>query len=179
MKIRVMCLLVAFLILFAGCSTVKVYHSNPPTQLASNDYFDVEFEPQLARNYHYFNSFRFVLTNKTDKDLTLDWSKTYYLQGGKKFGQWGWEEMTFEELKQTEAQPQITIGSREMLTDVIFPLRLVGKKRLPKPLAAGEYLAVVSDSDASPLGVRRLSPNDVDGLVKLLEEFAGLSRRVP
>ena len=115
---------VAFI--FAGCSKVRVYDSNPPTQMASNDYFDVEFEPQLAKDHHYFNSFRFVLTNKTDKDLILDWSKTYYLRGGKKFGQWGWEEMMFEELKQTKAQPMITIEAGNMLTDVIFPLKLVG-----------------------------------------------------
>jgi hypothetical protein len=119
--------IVAFI--FAGCSTVKVFQSNPPTQLASNDYFDVEFEPQLAKDFHYFNSFRFVLTNKTDKALILDWSKTYYLQGGKKFGQWGWEEMTIEKLKEAKAQPLITIEAGDMLTDVIFPLKLVGWKR--------------------------------------------------
>ena len=96
-----------------GCSTVTVYHSNPHTQLASNDYFDVEFEPQLAEGYHYFNAFRFVLTNKTDKDLILDWTKTYYLRGGKKFGQWGWEEMTFDQLKDAKEHPLITIEAGE------------------------------------------------------------------
>jgi hypothetical protein len=121
--------MVAFLFIFAGCSTVKVYQSNPHTQLASNDYFDVEFEPQLAKDYHYFNSFRFVLTNKTDKDLILDWSRTYYLRGGKKFGQWGWEEMTFEDLKEAKAQPLITIEAGDMLTNVIFPIKLVGWKK--------------------------------------------------
>ena len=126
MKIKLMCIMAIFLFVIAGCSTVKVYQSNPPTKLASNDYFDVEFEPQLAAGHHYFNSFRFVLTNKTDKDLILDWSKTYYLQNAKRFGQWGWEEMTFEDLKEVKDQPLITIEAGDMLTDVIFPINLIG-----------------------------------------------------
>ena len=122
--------MVAFSFLFAGCAKVTVYRSDPPTQLAGNDYFDVEFEPQRAKGYDYYNSFRFVLTNKTNKDLILDWSKTYYLRGGKRSGQWGWEEMTFDQLKETKDQPLVTINAGDMLTDVIFPLNLVGKKRL-------------------------------------------------
>ncbi len=91
---------------------------------------------------------------------------------------------TFE---RTERQPGLEnlVRSLEGRVDLVLAegfkaeegakILVVGKKRLPKALAAGEYLAVVSDSDASPPGVRRFSPNDVDGLVELLEAFARLS----
>jgi hypothetical protein len=126
--------MLAFLLVATGCTTVTVYRSDPTTQLVSNEYFSVEFEPQRAQGYDYFNSFRFVLTNKTDKDIILDWSKTYYLRGGKKFGQWGWEEMTFDQLKEIKAQPLVTINAGDMLTDVIFPINLVGKQRSQEQL---------------------------------------------
>ncbi len=160
MKIKLMCFMVVVAFIFAGCSTVKVYQSNPATQLASNDYFDAEFEPQLAKNYHYFNSFRFVLTNKTDKDLILDWSKTYYLRGGKKYGQWGWEEMTFEELKETKAQPLITIEAGDMLTDVIFPLKLVGKQHQQ------EQMTGTKPEDRYILGVLPEGQNGIELYIK-------------
>lgn len=139
--------MLALLFVMTGCATVTVYQSNPTTARVSNEYFDVEFEPQLASNYHYFNSFRFVLTNKTDKDLVLDWSKTYYLKDGKKFGQWGWEEMTFEQLEQTKTQPLVTIEAGDMLSEVIFPLKLVGKQRMR------EQLTGTKPEDSYVLGV--------------------------
>ena len=117
---------VAFI--FAGCSTVKVYRSDPPTQLASNDYFDAEFEPQRAKGYDYFNSFRFVLTNKTDKDFILDWSKTYYLRNGKRHGNFGWEGLTFEQLRDIQEEPEILIGPGKTDSIEIFPTKLIGWK---------------------------------------------------
>ncbi len=144
MKIKFVCIMAIFVFMLSGCGTVKVYQSNPATKLVSNEYVDVEFEPQQAAGYNYFNSFRFVLTNKTDKDLILDWSKTFYLQNGKRFGQWGWEEMTFEQLKEVKDQPLITIEAGDMLTDVIFPLKLIGwqqqKERITGPKTEDRFV---------------------------------------
>jgi molybdopterin-guanine dinucleotide biosynthesis protein B len=93
---------------------------------------------------------------------------------------------TFE---RTERQPGLEnlVRSLEGRVDLILAegfkaeagakVLVVGKKSPPEPLPAGEYLAVVSGSERAPSGIRRFSPNDIDGLVTLLEEFAGLSRQ--
>ena len=111
--------------ILAGCAQVRVYSSNPASQSISNAYYDAEYEPQLAEGKHYFNAFRLVITNKTDKDLALDWSKTYYLLNGRRNGQFGWEKMSFEELKGIKDQPFVTIGPENTLSTVVFPLKLI------------------------------------------------------
>ena len=113
------------LFILAGCAQVRVYSSNPASQSVSNDFFDAEFEPQLAEGRHFFNAFRLVIANKTDKDLVLDWSKTFYLLNGRRNGQFGWEEMTFEELRGVKSQPLVTIGPHNTLSNVVFPLKLL------------------------------------------------------
>jgi hypothetical protein len=113
------------LFILAGCAQVRVYSSSPAIRSISNAYFDAEFEPQLAEGRHYFNAFRLVITNKTDKDLVLDWSKTYYLLNGRRNGQFGWEKMTFEELRGIKDQPYVTIRPENTLSTVVFPLKLI------------------------------------------------------
>ncbi len=117
--------ILVLLFILAGCAQVRVYSSNPASQSISNAYFDAEFEPQLAEGKHYFNAFRLVITNKTEQDLVLDWSRTYYLLNGRRNGQFGWEKMTFEELKGIKDQPLVTIPSKNTLSNVVFPLRLI------------------------------------------------------
>jgi hypothetical protein len=113
------------LFILAGCAQVRVYSSNPASQSISNAYYDAEFEPQLAEGMRYFNAFRLVITNKTDKDLILDWSKTYYLLNGRRNGQFGWDEMTFEELRGIKGQPLVTIRPENTHSNVVFPLKLI------------------------------------------------------
>ena len=124
-EIKVFGPILILLVILAGCAQVRVYSSNPSSQSVSNDYFEAEFEPQLAEGKHFFNAFRLVITNKTDKDLILDWSKTYYLLNGRRNGQFGWEEMTFEELRGVRSQPLVTIDPDNTLSNVVFPLKLL------------------------------------------------------
>jgi hypothetical protein len=113
------------LFILAGCAQVRVYSSNPAIRNVSNVYYDAEFEPQLAEGRHYFNAFRLVITNKTDKDLVLDWTKTYYLLNGRRNGQFGWDEMSFEQLQGIKDQPLVTIRPENTLSTVVFPLKLI------------------------------------------------------
>jgi hypothetical protein len=117
--------ILVLLFILAGCAQVRVYSSNPASQSISNAYYDAEFEPQLAEGMRYFNAFRLVITNKTDKDLVLDWSKSYYLLNGRRNGQFGWDEMTFEELKGIKDQPLVTIRPKNTHSNVVFPLKLL------------------------------------------------------
>lgn len=122
---KAFCPILISLYILAGCTQVRIYSSNPATQSVSNAYFDAEFEPQLAEGRHFFNAFRLVITNKTDKDLLLDWSKTYYLLNGQRYGQFGWMEMTFEELRGIRSQPMVTIDPNNTLSTVVFPIKLL------------------------------------------------------
>lgn len=125
MKKHVAILILVLLFVLPGCAQVRVYSSSPSIQGVSNEVFDAEFEPQLAEGRHYFNAFRLVITNKTDKNLDLDWSKTYYLLNGRRNGQFGWKEMTFDELENIKSQPTVTIKPGNTLSTVVFPLKLI------------------------------------------------------
>ena len=125
MKKKVFGAILILSFILAGCAQVRVYSSKPAIQNVSNAHYDAQFEPQLAEGKHYFNAFRLVITNKTEKDLVLDWSKTYYLINGRRNGQFGWEGMTFEELRGIKGQPFVTIGPENTLSTVVFPLKLI------------------------------------------------------
>jgi hypothetical protein len=76
----------------------QIYNSSPSTQTVSTRHYEFTLEPLRAEGYNYYNQFRYKVTNKTDGDLIIDWSETYYLQNGKKYGHFGWVGLTFEEL---------------------------------------------------------------------------------
>lgn len=118
--------MISLLVLFSGCAQVEVYTASPALRTVSNAYFNAEFEPQQAGGKHYYDSFRLVIENKTDKPLILDWSQCNYLYQGKRRGLFGWQDMTFEQLRQTREHPKTTIEAKNTLSDVVFPLDLIG-----------------------------------------------------
>ena len=149
-------------LVMVGCAREQIYHSNPPLQSVSTSDFEVKLEPLKAAGYNYYNRFRWQFINKTGGDLMVDWSKTLYLHNGKNYGQFGWVGLTFEELRDAQEQPQITIAAGKTDEVVIFPLKLIGwreegvkkKATTPEagftntPLPAGENgmrIAVLKD----------------------------------
>ena len=109
-----------------GCAGEQIYRSNPSMQTVSTQHYEVNLEPMRAEGYNYYNQFRYTFTNKTSGDLIIDWSETYYLQNGKRNGNFGWVGLTFEELRGLKEEPAITIGAGQTDTVVLFPLNLVG-----------------------------------------------------
>ena len=120
-------LLFTTLVVLSACATVKVYDVQPSFHRISDDYVDVLLEPQPAAGHNYFNAFRFVLQNKTDKSMEIDWFNTYFLLNGQKNGRFGWDGMTFEDLEAVRKNPYATIGPGQTLTAVIFPLKLLAR----------------------------------------------------
>lgn len=112
----------------AGCagSGEQIYRSNPAMQTVRTEHYEVTLEPMLAEGHKYYNQFRFTFTNRTNGDLTIDWSETYYLQSGKRYGYLGWAGLTFEELRGLEEEPDMTVAAGQSHTAVLFPLRLIG-----------------------------------------------------
>lgn len=115
-------------LIVAGCAKQQIYSSNPPLQTVSTNQFEVVLEPLRAEGYNYFNRFRFEFINKSDKDLVVVWSKSYYLQNGKRYGRFGWEGLTFEQLRGLQEEPDIATAPGRTEALVIFPLQLIGWK---------------------------------------------------
>lgn len=121
--VTVVCLVFAL----AACAGLEVYSSNPEVQRVSNDYFTAELEPQLEPGQSFFATFRFVLYNKTNKELNIDWENTYYLFNGRSNGRFLWEGVTWDGLKEISSNPLIPVAPGDTLTSVIFPKDLVGR----------------------------------------------------
>jgi len=115
-------------LVMAGCAKEQIYQSLPSTQTLSTQHYEVKLEPLRAEGYNYYNRFRFEFVNKTNGKLVVDWSETYYLQNGKRYGVFGWEGLTFEELRGLREEPDLAVAPGQTATKVIFPLRLMGWK---------------------------------------------------
>lgn len=120
-------IIVYLLFSLAACAGVKVYTSNPEVQRVSNDYFTAQIEPQLKPGRNFFTTFRFDLTNKTNKDLNIDWENTYYLLNGRRNGRFLWEGVTWDGLKEMRSKPFIPVAPGDTFTSIIFPKNLVGR----------------------------------------------------
>jgi hypothetical protein len=116
------------LLVTVGCAKEQIYNSVPPMQTVSTSDYEVKLEPLRAEGYSYYNRFSYQFTNKTNGDLVIDWSETYYLRNGKRFGHFGWEGLTFEQLREVKEEPDITIGPGKIDSIEIFPVRLIGWK---------------------------------------------------
>ena len=116
------------LLVSAGCAKEQIYSSIPPMQTVSTSSFEVMMEPLKAEGYNYYNRFRYQFTNKTNWDLIIDWSETFYLRNGKKYGHFGWEGLTFEQLREVKKEPKVTISPGKKDAVEIFPAKLIGWK---------------------------------------------------
>jgi len=126
-KILLNVIVVCSVFALAGCAEVEVYTSNPRVQVVINEYFAAELEPQLKPGQVFFSTFRFVLTNKTNKELQIDWENTYYLINDRRNGRFFWEGVTWDGLKEIKSKPFIPVAPGDTFTSVIFPKNLVGR----------------------------------------------------
>jgi len=115
-------------LVMVGCAKEQIYHSIPPMQTVSTSAFEVKLEPLKAEGYSYYNKFRCQFTNKTNGDLIIRWSETFYLRNGKKYGHFGWVGLTFDELRGVKEKPDITVAAGKTNEIDIFPLNLIGWK---------------------------------------------------
>lgn len=115
-------------LVLVGCAKEQIYISNPPMQTVSTSAFEVKLEPLHAEGYSYYNRFRCQITNKTSGDLFIDWSETFYLRNGKKYGHFGWNGLTFEVLREVKKEPTYLLAAGQKQTSEIFPVKLIGWK---------------------------------------------------
>ena len=115
-----------FWLFSAGCAKEQIYSSSPPVQTVSTSAYEVKLEPLKAEGFGYYNRFSYQFTNKTNGDLVIDWEQTYYLRNGKRHGNFGWEGLSFEQLRDVKDEPEITIGPGKTDKIDIFPIKLIG-----------------------------------------------------
>jgi hypothetical protein len=144
MKMIKSCFNITLILVLTGCATVPVYTSEPATQTVENDIFAVELEPHLASGKSYFDSFRYVFVNKTDQELQIDWQNTFFLKNGTRFGRWGMEGFTIEQLQEKREHPLIRVAPGSTISGIIFPLKLIAKRN---------WTAVSRDEIAKQLGI--------------------------
>jgi hypothetical protein len=126
-KALLVVIVLCLIYVLGACAGVEVYTSNPKVQRVSNGSFTAELEPQLKPGQNFFATFGFVLTNKTNKELQIDWENTYYLLDGRRNGRFLWEGVTWDGLKEIRSKPLITVAPGDTITGVIFPKKLVGR----------------------------------------------------
>jgi hypothetical protein len=120
-------IVVCLVFTLAGCAGVEIYTSNPGVQRVSNEYFNAELEPQLKPGQNFFATFRFAMTNKTKKELQIDWENSYYLLNDRRNERFLWEGVTWDGLKEIRSKPLIPVAPGDTITIVIFPKKLVGR----------------------------------------------------
>jgi len=115
-------------LVMAGCAKKQIYSSNPSMQTVSTSIFEAKLEPLRAEGYGYYNRFRFEFTNKSSQDLVVSWEKSFFLHNGKRYGRFGWEGLTFEQLRGLQEEPDIKTAPGLTESRIIFPLKLMGWK---------------------------------------------------
>jgi hypothetical protein len=113
-------------IVFTGCAPTRIWISQPAAFTAANQHYEAELEP-LKNGNNYFNSIRLTITNKTEKDFTIDWNKTLYLYNNKAYGRFVFEGVNKDNVHNL---PPDFVSAGSTLTKIISPLKMVAWKPL-------------------------------------------------
>ncbi len=116
-------LTVFFLMIFlGGCAPSPTinWRSAPEIQTASSEYYRAQLEPVITGKGPFFDAFRLVVTNRTDKDLEIDWNRTSYVESGIRHGGFVWQGIDPDQVKNASVPPDI-ISPASTFSRVIFP----------------------------------------------------------
>jgi hypothetical protein len=125
-KIVFILMFVFTLTMATGCAPTLVSISTPEIQTVENPLYGAQFEP-LAEGKNYFDRFRLRVTNRTQKDLEIDWNKTRYIYNGRDIGVFVFEGIKPENIKNLTIPADI-IPAGESFTKDITPLKLLARE---------------------------------------------------
>jgi len=115
-------LVCSIILLLSGCATSGyVWKSEPVMNLVGNDYFAAEISP-ICTSWG-CESFALRITNKTDKNLELNWNKTLYISQGQTRGGFMFEGVVYKDRNNPKSPDIIFSGSN--LVKQIWPNNLV------------------------------------------------------
>ena len=120
-------LLIMFVLLIAGasaCAPTRVWTSTPAFATAETGKYAAQFMP-LTDDRNYIQQFRLLVTNRSAKELEIDWTATRYLLNGRPNGLF-----FFEGIDETNINnpPSDFVATEQTLLKVIAPVRLMAIK---------------------------------------------------
>ena len=120
-------LLLLFAVLIGGvfaCAPTRVWTSNPGFATAETGSHSVQFMP-LTDDKNFIQQFRLLVTNRSAKEMEVDWTATRYLFNGKPSGLF-----FFEGIDETNINnpPSDFIEPGQTLMKVIAPVQLLAIK---------------------------------------------------
>lgn len=122
----VLVLMIGFALMLAiGCVPTKVWIGSPTIQTAGNQYYVTQLEP-LTMGHKFFVSFRLTVTNKTDKNLEIDWNKTRYVHNGRTRGVFVFKGIIPKDIKNLTI-PSDTIPAENTYSKVISPYECLAR----------------------------------------------------
>lgn len=130
-----------------GCAPTLVSISTPEIQTVENSYYTAQFKP-LREGKNYFDYFRLEITNKTHKDLEIDWNNTRYFYNGRDLGVFVFKGIQPENIRSLTITPDV-IPTGQSFTKDITPLKLLAREPItgkgakagkitPGPIPTGE-----------------------------------------
>jgi len=161
------------LVTASGCAAPKTWVSSPEIENVSNPYYQAEFEP-LKRGYEFFVSFLLSVTNKTDKNLEIDWNKTRYILNGRGYGGFVFKGIDPAEVRNSTIPPDI-IPARGKFSKVIAPYRLLARAPIRDSgktgSEAGIHPGILPDGENGiVLVVRQNGKEIVEKIMVIIEE---------
>lgn len=145
-KIFQMAIALGFVAVGMGCAPRYAWKSEPNLKQISNEYFSATISP-----VYLFNGYKgFVLTihNNTKSNLEVDWSKSFYVFGGKQHGLFS--PKGFVRGEKDKPMPPDTVPADSVFSKEIFPTNLIYysdlfKSEVYEPMKPGDngvYLTV-------------------------------------
>lgn len=111
--------------LAVGCAPAKTWTSRPALQASDTAVFRAELEP-LRADGAFYDSFRLVVRNKTEKTIVLDWNESRYIRDGREIGLFGFKGIPArEQMKEMKAPRTESIAAGGTLTKLICPWKAV------------------------------------------------------
>lgn len=139
------------IIVLSGCLNRQavIWKSDPEVRSVSNEYFDAAITPKdtyMGVLGDGFNAFILHITNKTDKNIELNWSKTLYMYREQTAGGFMIEGILYKDRNDYWKIPDI-LFPRIAFTKVILPSVLV-EGTINTPMRSGVngiYLSFIVD----------------------------------
>jgi hypothetical protein len=113
------------LLLSTGCATPRIWVSSPVKQTAGNPHYEAKIEPLKGGN-KFFVSFRLIVINRTDKNMSVDWNKTRYMYNDRPHGVFVFEGIRPEDIKNLTI-PAEKIVSGQSFSKIISPFKLLAR----------------------------------------------------
>ncbi|MBW1696243.1 MAG: hypothetical protein JRH18_03360 [Deltaproteobacteria bacterium] len=126
-KLSTYCICFVLITVIGNCSKIRIWTSSPVIQIIENDYFEAELEPALKMDEKFFDAFRLVVRNKSDRNLVIDWVKTRYIYEGKITGGFAFKGLAADNINRP---PAVTVSAGETFERMIWPVKLIGFERL-------------------------------------------------